>query len=256
MTNPIFSTYKSLATEFYDLEDHRDGARALPLFMAYAHAAPGPILEPMCGTGRFLIPIVQAGYDIEGFDASASMLAALRMKYAQFFDTQPPIWQSFIQDFASEKRYSLIFVPYGSWGLITDKKESQQALALMYQHLATKGRLVIEIETVHSVPMPCNVWRRGTHQAADGSLIIIDAFPTFDPKTQLYHALCHYEKKRDGTCIAKESENFTMYLYDFNEFDVMLSAAGFENIRKYQDHIKTPAADKTSPLLLYECIKN
>ena len=36
----------------------------------------------MCGTGRFLIPMLEANLDIEGFDASTDMLEALQRKYS------------------------------------------------------------------------------------------------------------------------------------------------------------------------------
>ena len=43
---------------------------AYDFYLSYAKEANGPILEPMCGTGRFLLPLLAAGFKIEGFDAS------------------------------------------------------------------------------------------------------------------------------------------------------------------------------------------
>ena len=40
----------------------------------------GSVLECACGTGIFLLPLLQAGYDIYGFDSSASMLDTLKRK--------------------------------------------------------------------------------------------------------------------------------------------------------------------------------
>ncbi len=42
--------------------------------------ANGPILEPMCGTGRFLLPLIEDGFDVHGFDASDHMLGVLHAK--------------------------------------------------------------------------------------------------------------------------------------------------------------------------------
>jgi len=114
------SSYKKLCTQYYDLESHKDHAEALAFYLAQAELAQGPILEPMCGTGRFLIPLLEAGYSIEGFDASADMLAALYQKYACISTKKPPVWQQCIHEFSTEKRYKLIFIPYGSWGLILE----------------------------------------------------------------------------------------------------------------------------------------
>jgi len=41
------------------------------------------VLEPFCGTGRVLIPLAQAGYELAGMDQAAGMLARCRMKIEQ-----------------------------------------------------------------------------------------------------------------------------------------------------------------------------
>lgn len=38
------------------------------------------ILEPLCGSGRFLVPFLARGFDISGMDLSEEMLAKLRQK--------------------------------------------------------------------------------------------------------------------------------------------------------------------------------
>lgn len=34
----------------------------------------GPVLEPAVGNGRLFIPLIEAGFEMEGFDASVEML--------------------------------------------------------------------------------------------------------------------------------------------------------------------------------------
>lgn len=45
------------------------------------------ILEPFCGTGRFLVPLASDGHEIVGIDRTSTMLARARMKIAQLPDT-------------------------------------------------------------------------------------------------------------------------------------------------------------------------
>ena len=45
-----------------------------------AAAGGGPILELGCGTGRVLLPLARAGYEITGLDLSAQMLERCRAK--------------------------------------------------------------------------------------------------------------------------------------------------------------------------------
>lgn len=255
MSNHPLTTYQKLCTEFYDLESHRNHEQALSFYMDYAQKADGPILEPMCGTGRFLIPMLQAGLDAQGFDASAHMLKALQEKYAKLSIQPAPVWQQFVQEFKSNKQYKLIFVPYGSWGLITNLDNAQKSLALMFQHLAPNGKLVLEIETIASLPTELGVWRRGVHTRADGSKIAINTLTSYDPITQLFSAHCRYESIIDNKIVATETEEFVQYHYAYNQLDQMLANAGFAQIKKYQDYAKTPEHNPDTQILIYECIK-
>lgn len=255
MNRPPLTTYLKLCTEFYDLEQHRYDAQALAFYLDYAAKAQGPILEPMCGTGRFLIPMLQAGFEVEGFDASDHMLDALKQKYARINSNQPPVWQQFVQDFDADKQYQLIFIPYGSWGLITDLNDSINGLENMYRHLAVGGKFIVEIETVASVPSSCGVWCRGLHTRADGSAIAINTLASYDEATQIFRSMCRYESIVQGHVVATETEDYQQYLYRFTQIDELLESVGFAEIKKYRDYEKNPVVDQSTHTIIYECIK-
>ncbi len=255
MTQSPLTTYLNLCTQYYDLEKHPYDPEALECYMDYAKNAKGPILEPMCGTGRFLLPMLHAGLPIEGFDASPYMLQALKQKYAAVCNNLPPVWEQFVQDFSPTTAYMLIFVPYGSWGLMQDVEDSKKSLKIMFDALAPGGKFVVDIETVFSVPNTLNTWCRGVVTRPDGSHIAINTYPTYDTQTQIFKAICRYESIVKNSIENIETEDFYMYLYDFDEFDSYLQDAGFTQIKKYQDYNKTPATDVRAPLLIYECTK-
>ena len=66
--------YKTLCAEYYELDKPTALEDALQCYLRYAEESHGPILEPMCGTGRFLIPLLKQGYSVTGFDYSSHML--------------------------------------------------------------------------------------------------------------------------------------------------------------------------------------
>ena len=255
MYNHSQPTYQKLCTEFYDLWPHPLEEEALPFYMHYAQQAQGAILEPMCGTGRFLIPMLQAGFDAQGFDASPFMLDALRQKYAAISTQQAPVWQQCAQDFTSDKLYKLIFVPYGSWGLMTSPDDATKALQRMYDHLAPGGKFVVEIETVASAPQSTGIWKHVDHTRTDGSQLVLNFITSYNIDTQMFSSKSRYESIYDGLVTETEEENFTQYLYRFDEMDSLLKTVGFTNIAKYQDHKKTPATDLDAHLIIYECTK-
>ncbi|MFA6527845.1 MAG: class I SAM-dependent methyltransferase [Candidatus Babeliales bacterium] len=248
-------TYSKLCTEFYDLEQHPNATQAHLFYMYHARQAKGSILEPMCGTGRFLIPMLQAGLDIQGFDASSHMLDALIKKYALVSAQAAPVWQQFLQEFSCDKRYQLMFIPYGSLGLITNYQDLKKSLAVMYEHLAVGGKCILEIETIASVPHPCGVWRRGSHTRPDGSKIVLNFLASYQPETQLFQSRSRYESVSDGVVIESEEELFQQHLCRFDELDMLLQDVGFPTIKKYAPYDADQPVDENTPIIIYECQK-
>jgi ubiquinone/menaquinone biosynthesis C-methylase UbiE len=251
------TTYKKLSTEFYDLElaQRENREQVLSFYMDYARKAQGSILEPMCGTGRFIIPMLEAGLAVEGFDASSHMLDELRRKYALVSNEAPPVCEQFVEDFSSEKRYDLIFVPFGSWGLITNSESSKECLRIMHRHLEKNGKLLLEIETVASVSEPCGVSRYAFHTRKDVSRLSLTMVPSYDPATQMFTSIGRYESLVGATILQTETERFEQYLYRFEEMDERLKDVGFSKIQKYMDYSKTVATNPNDSILIYECIR-
>jgi len=255
MTREPLKTYLKLCTEFYDLEQHVNGVQALSFYMEKAHLAHGPILEPMCGSGRFLIPMLQAGLDAEGFDASAYMIDAFKHKYAQISAQEAPIWQQFVQDFDRNKLYNLIFIPYGSWGLITNLEDAKTGLAALYNHLAPGGKFIVEIETIASVPKSIGIWQHGAHTKSDGSKIALTFLISYQSATQLFQSRSRYDLIIDEIVQTTEEEIFQQYLYRFDELDVLLKDIGVTNIKKYPAFDCAQEVTKKTPTIIYECVK-
>mgnify|MGYP001076493540 CR=1 FL=1 len=52
----------------------------IPFCFEYAQQKGSPILEVACGTGRVLMPLAEAGYEVWGIDFSSGMLAKAQQK--------------------------------------------------------------------------------------------------------------------------------------------------------------------------------
>lgn len=74
------------------------------------------------------------GFNVHGFDASDHMLEKLRIK-ANAKNIQPIIWKGFVEDFKRPEKYNLIFIPSGSFCLITELATVKAALKILYDHL-------------------------------------------------------------------------------------------------------------------------
>ena len=243
-------TYKNLATQFYELAKTAENADAeIAFYAAYAAQANGLILEPMCGSGRVLLPLLARGYAIEGFDASAAMLAALAKKNAVISDEPAPVWQQFLQHFGNGKKYALIIIPFGSFGLVLKRDEALSALKNLRNHLIPGGRLIMEIDTVHSAHGPQGVARCATRWRSDGATIGVRAIIEYDETTQIFSSQSCYELRHDGG-VTTEQEHFEQYLYQYDKFDALAQMAGFAVVDRYSDYTYQRVTSE-SPLILY-----
>ncbi len=58
----------------------------IDFYLDLARRAGGPVLDIACGTGRILLPCVQAGADIDGLDLYEGMLRTLRHEGCRAWD--------------------------------------------------------------------------------------------------------------------------------------------------------------------------
>lgn len=71
--------YKYLSAIFYDLERPQINQEQFRYFSSYLKKDL-QILEPMCGSGRFLINLLKNGYKVDGFDLSKDMIELCQKK--------------------------------------------------------------------------------------------------------------------------------------------------------------------------------
>ena len=72
--------YGNLCVEMYEILHREAPSDELNFYLSYAQAGK-KILEPLCASGRFLVPSAQKGLDIFGVDSSREMLDRLQAKY-------------------------------------------------------------------------------------------------------------------------------------------------------------------------------
>jgi len=89
--------YKKLSTQVYDITRPQAPADALKFYLLHLESANEPVLEPMSGSGRFLIPFLERGIDIDGVDASPHMLQACR-DYCQDKGLNPVLYQQLLPE--------------------------------------------------------------------------------------------------------------------------------------------------------------
>ena len=134
--------YGSLCTEMYEILHEQAPQDELDFFLSYAEKGK-KILEPLCGSGRFLIPFLERGFDIFGMDLSEEMLGKLKRKAPN-----ARVMQADIISFTAEEKFDYIFIPSGSISLFTDMSVCKGILQKMKELLAPGGKFVFAADTV------------------------------------------------------------------------------------------------------------
>lgn len=224
----FLNNYKSLCTEFYDIDKPFAPEDALSYFLNEAKSSVQPVLEPMCGSGRFLIPVLEAGINIEGSDASAEMLESCKNK-CRDHKLNPVLYYQKIQELLLPQKYGMVFIPSGSFGLITDSDDARESLKRIHRCLLPEGKLLIEIET------PAAVVHEESENVREAVLnrdsrIILTSVTRYDIKANIETIDCRYEKFQSDVLVKSETESIKVRHYTLSEFKDLLKSAGFSVI--------------------------
>jgi SAM-dependent methyltransferase len=120
----------------------------LPLYLELAAAQGRRVLEVACGSGRIVLPLVRAGFDVVGIDASPHMLALAREKLEA--EPDAPGRAQLIQADMRHARlpdanFDLAIVAVKSFAYLTDRDDQLQCLRTIASHLRTGGVLAIDL---------------------------------------------------------------------------------------------------------------
>ena len=247
---PAPNRYGALCTQIYDLDKPPGSLPDVPFYLDRLAGTRGPILEAAVGTGRLLIPLLEAGLEVEGFDHSEDMLAVCR-RHCAARGLTPSLRRSRFQDFAYENEFAAILVPVGTFTLLDDFAEAFAVLKRFFDHLKPGGRLLIDLMPLAYLTNEKPDIRTWT--TADGDMLRIEGRAVeIDLLAQRRVTHDRYERWRDGRLVESELEVMAFRLWGLKEFELALAAAGFEAISVGADHQPGRRPSRSSRILNFE----
>lgn len=247
---PHPNRYGAMCTEVYDLDKPPGSLPDVPFYLERLAGTDGPILEAGVGTGRLLIPLIEAGLEVEGFDRSADMLASCA-RHCAARGLAPALRQARFQDFGYEHDFAAILVPAGTFTLLDDFAEALAVLKRFFDHLRPGGRLLIDLMPLGYLTNERPDIRTWTTPSGD-VLRIEGRAVEIDLVRQRRVTHDRYERWRDGRLVETELEVMAFRLWGLKEFELALAAAGFTDILVGADHQPGRPPGRSSRILNFE----
>ncbi|MHB1134927.1 MAG: class I SAM-dependent methyltransferase [Chloroflexota bacterium] len=240
---------------FYDLE-YGDLDVDLPLYLGFAARTGSPIVEFGCGSGRLLLPLAEAGYDVTGVDSSPAMLDLARAKLAERpnLPGRVRLLEADARDLALDERFALAIWGLNSFMHLPTQADQLRALASARAHLRGGGLLLLDL----FLPDPAVLAETDGRLYHEATWLEGPAgYPVHrymsrraDLAEQRLDVTYYYEEHWPAGEVRKWAAPFSLrYLYRY-EAELLLAKAGFAVEALYGDY-ELDELESTSPRLIF-----
>lgn len=237
------------------IEFYTDAGSEGAYFKKIIERAGGSALDLGCGSGRLLLPFLQAGLDVEGCDYSADMLAVCQESLiAHGVDTA--LHNQGMHELDLGRTYKAI-IACGVIGLGGSKRLARLAMQRCYEHLEPDGVFAFDYQVPWNDPPYWNGWLPEGRQSlptdwfqpqakrwlmSDGdSLESTVRIISQDPLNGTAVKQIRLRLWRDDVMIKEEIQTLGSEGYLKDELLLMLNLAGFEDVQIFGDYTDEPA---------------
>lgn len=244
--------YDSIA-EIYDLYVTAD--YDIPFFLSEIKPVQGPILEPMAGTGRLSLSLIESGAKLTCVDSSNAMLEVLSRKLQQR-GLHAEVVCADVCQLSLSAQFELAILPFQAFMEIIGEETQRAALAAVFKCLVPGGRFIC---TLHNPAI-----RR---EQVDGLLRFVGQFPTEDgtlvvsgfeqggnpvvSRQQFFELF-----DSDGRLLEKRLLQMKFAFVEKDEFEQMAQDAGFRIAQLYGNYDRAPFDPAQSPVMIWKLEKN
>lgn len=248
----MYISYGKLSTEYYN-HTKPISSEIMGDISYYSNRlkdVKGSILEAGVGTGRFLIPLLENGLNVDGIDNSIDMLDICK-KECLLRNLNPTLLLDDLENIDISEKYEAIIMPTGSFMLI---KNGNKVLENFYKALENKGKVIFDI----SLPsdFTANESKTSTIHTSNHEGILLESKNLeINHIDQYTKTILKYEKYKKGKLIDTELQDFTLYYYGINEMKLILKNIGFNNISISSNYVYNKKPDKYSEIITFEAYK-
>ena len=202
-----------------------------------------PALDVGCGTGRILIPCLEAGIEVHGSDISPEMIHLCQTRLdAQDLVTNLEVVPTHELDL--DQKYQTI-ISCGVFGVGTNREEDLEGLKRLQKHLVLGGKLVFDFYLPGENSKEWITWAKDyrptlpspwskpkSNKLPDGSDLVLQTRNIeLNTMEQYYVKEIRIEQYKKEILIERYEDKLRLNVYFKNEILLMLKTAGFLQVK-------------------------
>lgn len=232
MKTPLKDDPYSRIAELYDLE-HEDFDADIDLLLNFAEVVGDPILEVGCGSGRIMIPLAEAGFDITGIDNSRPMLKRAEKAIADAgVEHRTKLVEGDMRELEKipGEAFGIVIFSLNSLMHLTTAHDQRAALLSARKALDPKGQLILDLmnpsveQLGHLMNGP---HLEGSWSLPDGSSIDKWSHRKQSSTPQVMDTLLWYDRTRADESFTRTRTAFQLRYIHASELALMLELCGF-----------------------------
>ncbi len=246
----------NLRPDLYDLmhEDHVDDVRFVRDYAATL-VGDARVLELGCGTGRLLLPLLEAGASVTGLDREPVMLRTAADRLAKYGDRVRLIEGEMTRFEAPGDPFDLAIVGLNTFMHLLTIRNQLACLECVHRHLRPGGNLLIDLASPHAALRDTQhgvVLHRFSRAlpASPDVLVTLWSATVFSTAQQLAHTSLLFDEVtgETGTLRRTVSDIVLRLTYRY-ELEHLLARTGFTVRSLYGDYESSPYDDESERLI-------
>lgn len=194
------------------------------------------VLELGIGTGLFAIPLHEVGLNIEGLEISQVMIDVLGQRAPGL-----KVHKGDIRNYKINRRYDAVLALRSVLVLVDNEQEIKQCLQCCYDHLESKGILLLELPN-HAVEVGLSNNSQEVHQREDSNtVVVIQSAVQGHDWTETWHIFRH-----NGTGLSYNEVVCREFLYSPMTLTAQLHEVGFDVLEEHGDLLGNPFDEASS----------
>ena len=230
----------------------------IPFFVEEAKHVTGEVLEPMCGTGRVSLPLLEAGVRLTCVDNSPEMLTEFKENLKRRKLTAP-VHEMDVCSLKLKQRFDLAFIAFNSFSELLTDDAQRATLTGIRKHLAEFGRFICALDnpTVRMKDVDGKKKLLGKKPLRrQYGVIAMWKRESYDPDTRIVSIRQDFEAYgRNSLPLFVREMHLRFRVIEPDEFERLAKSVGFRIAGLYGDYSREPFNHETSPYMIWVLMK-